>query len=191
LVLEDVKKHDIYQENRIKEVLTSCHNIMILKDEAHHIYSFEREWKKILLNLHKSLETDHNKGFNMELDFSATPKTEKGAFFPWCIVDFPLKEAIEMNIVKRPLKGNVKGAEEIASKKAHERYRGWIDAGIRRWREYKKALEKLEKRPILFIQCPKNTEADDVYDYINTEPDLKDRVLLIHTDSTGSILKKI
>jgi hypothetical protein len=127
----------------------------------------------------------------MELDFSATPKTEKGAFFPWCIVDFPLKEAIEMNIVKRPLKGNVKGAEEIASKKAHERYRGWIDAGIRRWREYKKALEKLEKRPILFIQCPKNTEADDVYDYINTEPDLKDRVLLIHTDSTGSILKKI
>ena len=190
LVLEDVKKHDIYQENRIKEVLTSCPNIMILKDEAHHIYSFEREWKKILLNLHKSLETDHNKGFNMELDFSATPKTEKGAFFPWCIVDFPLKEAIEMNIVKRPLKGNVKGAEVIASEKAHERYGGWIDAGIRRWREYKKALEKLEKRPILFIQCPKNTEADDVYDYINTEPDLKDRVLLIHTDSTGSILKK-
>ena len=43
LVLEDVKKHDIYQENRIKEVLTSCPNIMILKDEAHHIYSFERE----------------------------------------------------------------------------------------------------------------------------------------------------
>ena len=190
LVLEDVKKHDIYQENRIKEVLTSCPNIMILKDEAHHIYSFEREWKKILLNLHKSLENEYGKGFNMELDFSATPKTEKGAFFPWCIVDFPLKEAIEMNIVKRPLKGNVKGAEEIASDKAHERYRGWIDAGIRRWREYKKALEKLEKRPILFIQCPKNSEADDVYEYINTEPDLKGRVLLIHTDSTGSILKK-
>jgi len=190
LVLEDVKRHDIYQENRIKEVLTSCPNIMILKDEAHHIYSFEREWKKLLLNLHKSLENEYGKGFNMELDFSATPKTERGAFFPWCIVDFPLKEAIEMNIVKRPLKGNVKGAKEIASKKAHERYRGWIDAGIRRWREYKKALEKLGKRPILFIQCPKNSEADDVYEYINTEPDLKDKVLLIHTDSTGSILKK-
>ena len=190
LVLKDVKRNDIYQENRIKEVLGSCPNIMILKDEAHHIYSFEREWKKLLLNLHKSLENEYGKGFNMELDFSATPKTERGAFFPWCIVDFPLKEAIEMNIVKRPLKGNVKGAKEIASKKAHERYRGWIDAGIRRWREYKKALKKLGKRPILFIQCPKNSEADDVYEYINTEPDLKDKVLLIHTDSTGSILKK-
>ncbi len=190
LALEDVKKHDIYQESRIKEVLSSCPNIMILKDEAHHIYSFEKERKRILLNLHKTLENDYGRGFNMELDFSATPKTKKGAFFPWCIVDFSLKEAIKMNIVKRPLKGNVKGAEEIASKKAHERYRGWIDAGIRRWREYKKALKQLEKRPILFIQCPKNPEADDVYDYVNTEPDLKDRVLLIHTDSTGNIKKK-
>jgi len=32
LALEEVKKDDIYQENRIKEVLTSCPNIMILKD---------------------------------------------------------------------------------------------------------------------------------------------------------------
>lgn len=189
LVLEDVKRHDIYQENRIKDVLSSCPNIMILKDEAHHIYSFEKEWKKILLKLHKALESEYGSGFNMELDFSATPKTEKGTF-SWCIVDFPLKEAIEMNIVKRPLKGNVKNAKEIASSKAHERYRAWIDAGIRRWREYKKALKPLGKRPILFIQCPKNSEADDVYDYINSEPDLKDGVLLLHTDSTGQILKK-
>ena len=190
LALEKVKKHDIYQEDRIKSVLGSCPNIMILKDEAHHIYSFEREWKKMLLNLYSELVKQYGLGFNMELDFSATPKTEKGAFFPWCIVDFPLKEAIEMNIVKRPLKGNVKGAEEIASTKAHERYRGWIDAGIRRWREYREALKPLKKRPILFIQCPKNTEADEVYDYVNTEPDLKNRILLIHTDSTGNVLKK-
>ncbi|MCX8014569.1 MAG: DEAD/DEAH box helicase family protein, partial [candidate division WOR-3 bacterium] len=55
LVLRDVKRHDIYQENRIKEVLTSCPNIMILKDEAHHIYHFERAWKQILLKLNKEL----------------------------------------------------------------------------------------------------------------------------------------
>ncbi|MCM8785589.1 MAG: hypothetical protein NC899_05040 [Candidatus Omnitrophica bacterium] len=89
----------------------------------------------------------------MELDFSATPKTETGALFPWIIVDFSLKEDIEMNIVKLPLKGLVKGAEEIASKKAVERYRAWIDAGIRRWREYKEKLKPLNKKPILFFQC--------------------------------------
>jgi type III restriction enzyme len=190
LVLEEVKKHDIYQENRIKEVLTKCPNIMILKDEAHHIYSFEKAWKKILLNLHKNLVSQFGKGINMELDFSATPKTETGALFPWIIVDFSLKEAIEMNIVKLPLKGIVKNAEEIASKKAVERYRAWIDAGIRRWREYKKALKPLSKIPVLFIQCSSNKESDEVFEYINSIPDLKGKVLLIHTDSTGNIQKK-
>lgn len=190
LALEEVKKHNIYQENRIREVLTKCPNIMILKDEAHHIYSFEKAWKKILLNLHKNLIAQYGKGINMELDFSATPRTETGALFPWIIVDFSLKEAIEMNIVKLPLKGIVKNAEEIASKKAVERYRAWIDAGIRRWREYKKALKPLSKTPILFIQCPSNKESDEVFEYVNSIPDLKGKVLLIHTDSTGNIQKK-
>ncbi len=190
LALEEVKKNDIYQENRIREVLTKCPNIMILKDEAHHIYSFEKAWKKILLNLHRNLINQYGKGINMELDFSATPKTETGALFPWIIVDFSLKEAIEMNIVKLPLKGIVKNAEEIASKKAVERYRAWIDAGIRRWREYKKALKPLSKIPILFIQCSSNKESDEVFEYVNSIPDLKGKVLLIHTDSTGNIQKK-
>jgi len=180
---------DIYQENRIREVLTSCSNIMILKDEAHHIYSFEKAWKKILLKLHRDLASQYGKGINMELDFSATPKTETGALFPWIIVDFSLKEAIEMNIVKLPLKGIVKGAEEIASKKTVERYRAWIDAGIRRWREYKEKLKALNRKPVLFFQCPENKEADEIYEYVNSMPDLKDKVLLIHTDSTGEVKK--
>ncbi|RLL85438.1 hypothetical protein CN13_07535 [Petrotoga sp. HKA.pet.4.5] len=181
---------DIYQENRIKEVLTTCPNIMILKDEAHHIYSFEKAWKKILLELNKDLVSQYGKGINMELDFSATPKTENGALFPWVIVDFSLKEAIEMNIVKLPLKGLVKGAKEIASKKTVERYRAWIDAGIRRWREYKDKLKPLSKKPVLFFQCPENEEADEIYEYLNSAvPDLKDKVLLIHTNSTGEVKK--
>ncbi|HOV92442.1 MAG TPA: DEAD/DEAH box helicase family protein [Candidatus Kapabacteria bacterium] len=189
LVLEEVKKQDIYQENRIKEVLTSCSNIMILKDEAHHIYSFEKAWKKILLELNKSLASQYGKGINMELDFTATPNTETGALFPWIIVDYSLKEAIEMNIVKLPLKGVVKGAEEIASQKAVERYRAWIDAGIRRWREYKDKLKPLLKKPVLFFQCPDNEEADEIFEYVNTIPDLEGKVLLIHTDSTGEVKK--
>jgi len=181
---------DIYQENRIKEVLNSCPNIMILKDEAHHIYSFEKAWKKILLELHRSLVSKAGKGINMELDFSATPKTETGALFPWIIIDFSLKEAIEMNIVKRPLKGLVKDAREIASKKTVERYRAWIDAGIRRWREYKEKLKPLGKKPVLFFQCPENEQADEVFSYLNSSiPDLKGKVLLIHTDSTGEVKK--
>ncbi|GFO96142.1 hypothetical protein ig2599ANME_0329, partial [groundwater metagenome] len=51
-------------------------------------YSFENAWKQILLGLNRNLYSQHGKGVNMELDFS-------------------LKEAIEMNIVKLPLKGMV------------------------------------------------------------------------------------
>jgi type III restriction enzyme len=180
---------DIYQENRIKEVLTKCPNIIILKDEAHHIYNFGNAWKKILLNLHKNLVSQYGKGINMELDFSATPKTKTGTLFPWIIVDFTLKEAIEMNTVKLPLKGFVKGSKEIASQNVVEKYKAWIDAGIRRWREYKEKLKPLGKKPVLFLQCPKNDEADQVFEYLNSIPDLKDKVLLIHTDSEGNIQK--
>jgi len=180
---------DIYQEDRIREVLTSCPNIAILKDEAHHIYDSEKAWKKILLELHKKLVTNYGKGINMELDFSATPKNENGALFPWIIDDFSLKEAIEMNIVKLPLKGVVKDAQEIASTNPVERYRAWLNAGVRRWREYKEKLKVLSKKPVLFIQCPYNEDADTIFDFINTIPDLKGKVLLIHTDSTGEIKK--
>lgn len=189
LVLENVKRQDIYQENRIKDVLTSCPNIMILKDEAHHIYSFEKAWKNILLELHKNLATRYFKGINMELDFTATPKDQSGDLFSWIIVDFSLKEAIEMNIVKLPLKGIVKDAEEKPSDKADDRYGAWIDAGIRRWREYKDKLKRLSKKPILFFQCPENKEADEIFEYVNSIPDLKGKVLLIHTDSTGEVKK--
>lgn len=94
-----------------------------------------------------------------------------------------------MNIVKLPLKGIVKGAEEIPSDKADKRYGAWIDAGIRRWREYKDKLKPLSKKPILFFQCPENKEADEIFEYVNSIPDLKGKVLLIHTDSTGEVKK--
>lgn len=191
LVLESVQKQKLTDPNRIKEVLTSCPNVMILKDEAHHIYSTEKAWKKILLNLHRELESSAAKGINIELDFSATPKTETGAFFPWIIDDFTLKEAIEMDIVKRPLKGTVKKAKESPSIKAHEKYMAWIDAGVRRWREYKAKLSKVGKKPILFFMCEDTTDANDVYDYLQASvPDLKGKILLIHTKLNGDIVNE-
>ncbi len=189
LELKEVNRTNIAQENRIKEVLEKIPNIMILKDEAHHIYSYEKKWKNILVELHRHLESNFGKGIIAELDFSATPKSENGALFPWLIVDFTLKEAIEMSIVKRPLKGIVSDATEISSENVVERYKAWIEAGIRRWQEYKNVLSKLSKKPIIFFQSPNNNEADELKNYLGTLPGLKDKILLIHTDSTGEVVK--
>ena len=189
LDLKNVQREKISETNRIKEVLTSCPNVMILKDEAHHIYHIEKAWKNVLLKLNENLVKSYGKGIWAELDFTATPKTQTGSLFPWIIVDFTLAEAIEMNIVKRPLKGKLERAREITSSKAHERYRAWIDAGVRRWRDYKKNLEKVGKKPILFVMCENTIAADDVYNYLNSLPDLKNKVLLIHTNLSGEIQK--
>jgi len=190
LALEQVKRQDIYQENRIREVLSKCPNIMILKDEAHHIYNLERAWKKILMNLHRDLIKSQKKGIHSELDFTATPKQESGALFPWIIVDFGLAEAIEMNIVKKPIKGIIQNAQEIASKKPTERYRAWIDAGVNRWRKYNKQLSILNKNPILFIMCEDTESADEVFEYLEKVPDFKGKTLLIHTNLKGDVVEK-
>ncbi len=52
-----------------------------------------------------------------QLDFSATPRFQKGAIFPWTISDYPLKQAILDGIVKRPMKGIAK-VEEAKSEHA-------------------------------------------------------------------------
>ncbi|HPD34542.1 MAG TPA: hypothetical protein PKV40_09385, partial [Candidatus Kapabacteria bacterium] len=160
-----------------------------MKDEAHHIYDEDLTWKKMLIDLHNDLQKNYGKGFNMELDFSATPKTKEGNLFPWLIVDFPLKEAFDMNIIKKPLRADMSYAKEIASDDPTIRYRDWIDAGIRRWREYKGKLAPLGKKPIIFFQCDDNKNADEIYKFVNSEGELKNKVLLIHTDNTGNITK--
>jgi type III restriction enzyme len=190
--LEPVNKTYIYKEERMREVLEKYPGICILKDEAHRIYNLEREWKKNLLRLHESLVAKHGEGFKMELEFTATPKDEKGRYFPWIISDFTLKEAVQMGIVKYPLKGILEHSEEFSSSKISERFRRWIDASIRRWQEYNSKLKPLGKKSVLFIQCPTNPDADDVYYYLKKNfPEIKENsILLIHTDSTGEITKK-
>ncbi len=189
--LEKVDKTYIYHEERIREVLENYPGICILKDEAHRIYNVEKAWKKILIDLHEKLVANYGEGFKMELDFTATPKDEKGNYFPWIISDFTLKEAVEMGIVKYPLKGVLENPQEFTSKRISERYRRWIDASLKRWQEYNNNLKKVGKKSVLFIQCPSNEDADDVYRYLCSLPFIKkNSILLIHTDSTGEIEKK-
>ncbi|GAG72299.1 unnamed protein product, partial [marine sediment metagenome] len=178
--IKDVNKQKMSDMDKIRDVIASCPNIMIFKDEAHHIHNKEKSWKKILLNLDKDLKSEYGEGIWMELDFTATPKDDNGKLWPWIIVDFALKEAILSNIVKHPIIAEVKNAVE-GKGTAKDKYRKWIDAGINRWREYKKKLKKVGKTPILFILCENTKEADEIYRYVNSKSGLTNRVLNIHT----------
>lgn len=160
--------------------------LLIVNDEAHHTHDEGSKWNEVIKNLHMTTP------IASQLDFSATPRFQKGALFPWVISDYPLKQAIVDGIVKRPYKG-VAEIPEAASEYASIRYKGFLTAGVHRWREYRDQLEGVSKRPLLFIMLNSTDEADDVGDWLRTTyPDLfaGDKTLVIHTKSNGDIKEK-
>jgi type III restriction enzyme len=159
--------------------------LLVVNDEAHHTHDEESEWNKVIRRLHG--ETP----ITAQLDFSATPRFQKGAIFPWTISDYPLKQAILDNIVKRPMKGIAK-ITEAKSEHASVKYRGYLAAGVGRWREYSEQLKPLKKKPILFVMLNSTEEADDVANWLQTTYPSEfgeKKTQVIHTDKGGEVSK--
>ena len=164
-------------------------NCLVVNDEAHHTHEEESEWNGVIRRLHKSLEP----GSVVQLDVTATPRHSKGALFSWTIYDYPLKQAIIDNIVKRPMKGVAVGIAEAPSDVASTRYEAYLTAGVERWKEYREQLAPLGKKPLLFVMMNDTAEADDVGDYLRTKYPSEfagDKLLVIHTDTKGEVSKK-
>jgi len=102
--------------------------VVVLNDEAHHTHDEESEWNKMLRAFHENVAG----GVAAQLDFAATPRHSKGQLFSWTIFDYPLKQAIIDNVVKRPLKGIAQGISEQRSDVASTRYEAYLAAGVER-----------------------------------------------------------
>ena len=160
--------------------------LLVINDEAHHTHDEDNEWNKVIRSLQQKTP------LTAQLDFSATPRFQKGAIFPWTISDYPLKQAIIDGIVKRPMKGIAK-ITEAKSDVASVRYRGYLAAGVERWREYRDQLKPLKKKPVLFVMMNSTDDAEDVADWLRTKYPQEfgsDKTQVIHTDRSGEISKK-
>jgi type III restriction enzyme len=160
--------------------------LVVLNDEAHHTHDEGSEWNNTIRALHNKTP------LAAQLDFSATPRFQKGAIFPWTISDYPLKQAILDNIVKRPMKG-IARIVEAKSEYASVRYRGYLTAAVERWREYRDQLTKLKRKPILFVMMNDTDEADDVASWLREKYPAEfggDKTQVIHTDKSGEVSKK-
>ena len=93
---------------RVMPSLMGLKNILVLNDEAHHTHEEGSEWNNIIRQLQKTVP----KGLAAQLDFTATPRHTKGQLFSWTVFDYPLKQAIIDNVVKRPLKGIAKDIDD-------------------------------------------------------------------------------
>jgi type III restriction enzyme len=163
--------------------------IAVVNDEAHHTHDEESEWNKTIRELHASVAG----GLAGQFDFTATPRHSKGQLFSWTVFDYPLKQAIIDNVVKRPLKGIAQGITEQRSDVASTRYQAYLAAGFERWKEYREQLAPLNKKPVLFVMMNDTAEADDVGDWLRKKYPSEfggEKLLIIHTDRSGDVSKK-
>ncbi len=159
--------------------------LMVLNDEAHHTHDEQGEWNKVIRALHE------RSPLNVQLDVSATPRLRNGTLFPWIISDYPLKQAILDQIVKRPMRGLAR-IQEARSDHASIRYEGYLVAGVERWKEYVEQLNPAGKKPILFIMLTSTDDADDVAEWLQRRYPGElggDRTLVIHTNASGEVTK--
>ncbi|TEU21742.1 MAG: hypothetical protein E3J21_01825 [Anaerolineales bacterium] len=194
-VLGRPPKQDLaaYQPSMLERI-KSLGNLMVFNDEAHHVHDDDLEWNKTLLALHENLKHRTSRGLTLWLDFSATPKTQAGTYYPWIVTDYPLAQAIEDQIVKAPLivhrvdKGDPK---RVTRHNVVQAYHDWIVVALDRWKEHTRLYRGVGQKPVLFIMCERTAYADAIAEHIRKHARLKKKeVLVIHTDSKGNITKK-
>jgi type III restriction enzyme len=160
--------------------------LLVINDEAHHTHDEGLLWNEIVRDLHTRTP------IAAQLDFSATPRFQKGSIFPWTISDYPLKQAILNGIVKRPVKGIAK-IEEARSEYASVKYKGYLTAAVERWKEYRDQLNPLRRKPVLFIMMNSTDDADDVAEWLAKAYPAEfgeGKTQVIHTDKSGDVSKK-
>ena len=162
--------------------------VLVVNDEAHHLHDAIRRDTNEPLTIWQTLYRLHelaDGGITAQLDFSATPRGQDGRLFDDVVVDYPLVQAIDDGIVKRPVIGELAGRLETMSNDAAVRYRQRIGAGVAKWREFRDTLTPAGRKPLLFVMAEDTKSADQIAAHLETLPDLAGRVLTIHVNMTG------
>lgn len=162
------------------DILGRYDDLLILNDEAHHAHP-DTEWQEAMERLHEQLKEGHDSGLTMQLDFSATPMDADRNLFPHIIYNYPLGEAIEDEIVKRPHIGVIEGMPEPIGDDFVHKHQIQIDEGVELLKQFQDDLEGTGKKPVLFVMCDTVKNADRVGAYLENERGFKDKVLVIHT----------
>ena len=183
-----VRRNATVTGEALRDMVLRHGELMVIDDEGHHLHNEDLEWRKVILGLHERLQAQGASGLTCQLDFTATPKHQNGALFREIIVDYPIAQAVEDGIVKRPIMGELSGVIEQQSKKASIRYRDRLTAGIQKWREFWGEFQKTGKKPVLFIMTEDTDDADDIAGWLETQRDFAGHVLTyIRTERARSL----
>src|SRR5882762_10079792 len=171
-------------------IIRDIEELAVLNDEAHHIHDPNMAWFKSIQDIHNRL-LQKDSALSLQVDVTATPRHNNGGIFVQTIADYPLVEAISQNVVKHPVLPDGASRAKLVerqSAKYTEKYEDYIHLGVIEWRKAYAEHEKMNKKAILFVMTDDTRNCDDVAAYLEgNHPDLKDAVLVIHTNKNGDI----
>ena len=172
----------------LRERMLSHGELMVLNDEGHHLHTDELEWVQVIQRMDAELRSRTGTGLRAQFDFTATPKHNNGTLFNEIVVDYPIAQAVEDGIVKRPIFGELSGVIEYTAENAADRHRDKLHAGIEKWREQRDVLKPVKRNPLLFVMTESTKAADEVGDWLKMQPGFtQESVLVIHTNQKGEV----
>lgn len=176
----------------LRKRVTSHPDLMVINDEAHHLWDPDSAWVEALDFLNEAYKQRNGYGLAAQLDFSATPKDNKGNLFKHIVTDSPLGEAVDAGIVKVPIIGHVGKLKERPLDDAGYRYDEHLRLGYARWQKSAEEWKQSGKKPLLFVMCEDTEAADQITRRLNTDPtfeDLNGKTINLHTNLKGKLKK--
>ncbi|HKZ01626.1 MAG TPA: DEAD/DEAH box helicase family protein, partial [Pyrinomonadaceae bacterium] len=178
----------------LRERVTSHRGVMVFNDEAHHVWDPDSAWNEAINFIHTTIRQrfGENSGIVAQLDFSATPKDNKGQFFQHIICDFPLGEAVDAGIVKTPIIGRASNLKEQPGDDAAIVYQRHLLLGYERWKASRDEWAKSGKKPLMFVMTEDTEAADQItreLDRSELFKELNGRTTNLHTNLKGKLKK--
>ncbi len=177
----------------LRDRITAHRRVMILNDEAHHVWDPGSAWNEAIRTLHETILARSGCKLVAQLDFSATPKDNKGQLFKHIVCDTPLGEAVDAGIVKTPIIGQAsRKLVEQADDNAAYRWEQHLLLGYERWKASQAEWQASGKKPLLFVMCDDTEAADQITQRLNTDPlfeQLNGKTINLHTNLKGKLKK--
>lgn len=176
----------------LRERITSHPRLMVLNDEAHHVWDPDSAWNDAISFLHTATRR-RGEGLIAQLDFSATPKNGRGDVFQHVVCDTPLGEAVDAGIVKTPIIGQAGKLVTRAHQDAGYKYEQHLRIGYERWLKSKEEWDKSGKKALLFVMTESTDAADQIAGRLNSDPifsELNRKTINLHTNLKGKLKKR-
>src|SRR3989304_3655285 len=146
----------------LRERITSHKRVLVLNDEGHHLWDPDSAWNEAITYLHETVQKRTGSGLTAQLDFSATPKDNKGKIFKHVVCDAPPGEAVDGGIGKTPIIGRGQKLVERVDANAAYKYENHVTLGYIRWQASTREGERSGKRPLMFVMTEDTEAADQI-----------------------------